>query len=548
MVTPVKKQKAGPGSGGRSRHVIANGMMEEWTRSAIALIGSLYDYNPDDLVLSKGQGVRIYQDMVRDPYVKAAVNLKKMSVSRLPADILPASDSEEDVDIAKFVEWTLENMRTSLDEMLWGVMDCVNCGYSIGEMNYKVIEAGDWKGKIGLDSVKSKDPYVFTFRLDDFGGVAKVIQRIGGIYSSSGGPSPYGSGSLFGMEEFDPNKFLIATFQPLYANPYGSSDLRAGYRAFFIKDWAWKFRAIYMEKFGMPPIIGRFPNGTDEARRKQLEDVLDSIQNETVLTIPEDLQIEILRIATEGRSTEYERAIQDLNKEILIGVMGSFLWAEEGKRTGARAQGQVHFKVSKLFVEHLAKMIEETINRQVVRRIVDMNYDVTNYPKWRFEMSRAEELILELEMDGKLKEQGVSLDPDYYYRKYGRPKPAVTDEIQPLGMDPNEQLDGLPDPSQQQPDPNADPAADNKMDPAFEPMRQESLPEDPQKIGKLREFYEVMSKIHAFRTGIRLFSEPAKIGFLMAGKERAYRQTTKGQWLPAKTAWGLFLQAVKSGR
>lgn len=534
-----------PESGGTLRTTAMQGMMKEWTQSALAMLGGLSDYNPDDLVLSKGTGVKIYQDMIRDPYVKAAISLKKISVSRLPMRILPASEDEKDQEIAKFVEMNLEKMETTIDTLLWGVMNCVDVGYSIGEMNYRIVETGDFKGKIAMKSVKSKDPYVFVFRIDEYGNIAAIVQRIGGFISEAG--AQYKAGSLnMGQNEFPPDKFLIASFQPLYANPYGQSDLRSAYRAFFIKDWAWKFRAIFMEKWGMPPIIGTFPNGTTEQRRQKLEEVLESIQNETVITIPEDLKVEILRIASEGRTTEYERAIADLNKEILIGIMGSFLWAEEGKRTGARAQGQVHFQVSKLFVEHLATIIEDVLNRQLVKRIVDMNYKVEEYPKIKFETSRAEELSAEMSLDKDLKEMGVTLDPSYFYKKYGRPMPSQADAIQTVGPE----IEGAPIPDQpiddSAPAPEGPPAPDQPpsspvpAEGTFDKLRQSSIPEDPQKIGQMREMYSWVLRMREVSVSTAPdFSKIESTAFALAGLERDFHKQN-GRWMNHAEAWRIF--------
>ena len=518
-----------PQGSGKKRGSLVEQYMREWTQSALAIQGGTYDYNPDDLIIDKGIGVRIYQDMRRDPYVKAALNIKKFAVSRLPSSILPASKDAQHQEHAKFIEWNLETMDTSMDTMLWGIMDFVDVGYSIGEQNFRLVDRGDFKGKFAMKSIKSKDPYVYTFRIDDYGNIKTVLQRIGSYVSREGHFDA--KVNFAGQQEFPPEKFIIASFQPLYSNPYGNSDLRAAYRAFFIKDWAWKFRAIFIEKWGMPPVIGKFPNGTKETRRKELEEVLDSIQNDTVLTVPEDLTIEILEIAGKGSTTEFERAIDDLNKEILVGIMGSFLSVEEGKRTGARAQGQVHFNVSKLWIEHLARVTEDVINKQIVKKMVDLNYsDVDKYPKFRFELNQAAEMKIEMEIDKELREMQVPLDNAYFYKKYGRPEPELSTAARPVGQDPN-----LPEGQPM-----------NQMKASFEGMRNDSLPEDPQKIGKLREHYQFFFRLHEVNTGRGKFGEANDKAYKLAGMERDLRSDS-GEWMESDQAWSEFLKEALRG-
>lgn len=552
-------------------------LMREWTKSAEYLHGHIVDQNPDDLILEKGNSVAVYQDMRRDPYVKAGLNTKKVSVARLTRRILPASSDPIDQEIAKFIEHNLENMETSFDQALWGMMDAVDCGFSIGEQNYKVIDRGRWAGKVGLKSIKSKDTVVYTFQINKTGDVERVVQNI-----SSGidddfqhvvePPENENFQNNFGHLSFPPEKFVICSFMPLYSNPYGNSDLRAAFRAFFIKDWAWKFRSIFMEKSGLPTVVGRFPNGILEARRKRLEEILDSIQTDTVITIPDDLKIEILNIAGKGQVTEYERAIADLNKEILIGILGSFLSAEEGKRTGARAQGQVHFNVAKLFMEHLAKMMSECVNRQIIKRLVDINYNVDEYPKFSFEISRADEMKAEIEIDKVLKmDLSVPLDNSYFYEKYGRPAPEESAVDSVLGRDaglppdpnapPDPNLpvpppDPVPPPGDTPPPAPGSPPEEMDEDPFNTPhnvselkrlrenfiiLREDALPKDPKKIGPLKDVYGWFFKQFEATTGRKKFAESADRAFRMAGRERKHFED-KGHWVDSSIAWAEFLK------
>ena len=527
--------EAGPGhTGNRTQKFVSH--LREWTRSSAYILGGIYDYNPDDLVINKGLGVRIYQDMRREPYIKAALNIKKLSVARQRSRILPASASPRDREIAEFVQWTLDNMDTTTDTLLWGLLDFVDIGYSINEMNFQIIERGRWAGKIGFKSIKSKDPYVYSFRITPHGDVAAVVQRFGGVHNPQAIRDAAARGGEIlgvrvndhGQNEFDPRKFMICSFMPLYTNPYGSSDLRAAYRAFFIKDWAWKFRAIFMEKWGMPPIVGKFPNGTSEARRKQLEEVLDSIQNDTVLTIPEDLEIEVIKMFQEGRTTEFEKAIADLNKEALVGIMGSFLAVEEGKRTGARAQGQVHLSVVKLFIEHLTRVVSDCLNKSLVKTIVDLNFDTDVYPKHAFEVSRAQELMIEAELDKVLLDMGMQLDSQYMYNKYERPVPEGV-EIPKVLTGGAMKTGGV----------------DQPVPASFDPMRRDALPDDSRKIGALREVYQWFLRMEEAHGG-KVWAKPVMdIAFELAGNERKYYDE-HGKWMPAEIALEQFLIATKN--
>jgi phage gp29-like protein len=447
LKTDDKKKKAGPASS-----LPRSQLMKEWTRAAQAVIASTYDWNPDDLVQTRGGNVAVYKDMLRDPYVKAALNIKKYSVIKLPTKLMPASAEPEAQRVKEFVQFVLKDMDTSFEALLYGMMDALDVGYSISEVIWKKIKYGDWAGKIGVEAVHGKDPEYYAFDIDDFANIHQVVSRWAHLDARGKADGSDGQESAW-----DPRKFLIYSNQPRYNNPYGTSDLRSCHRAFFIKDWAWKFRAIYMEKWGMPTLMGMFPKGTTEDRRKKLEQVLESIQNETVVTIPDDLKIEILRIAAEGRTTEYERSIYDLNKEILIGILFSFLSVEESRKTGSRAAGQVHERVMEINFEQLANSIADTLNRKLIRPLVDLNFETHGeYPELVYEITDYDRTKAMLEIDKGLHDLGVTLPQSYYYSAYKRPQPEtqapmpVSDDqrLTPDPKQPRIPSDQIPDPVQ----------------------------------------------------------------------------------------------------
>ena len=367
----------------------------------------LLNFNPDELTQNKGKGVKLYQDMVRDPYVKAGMEFKKSAVLAMPWSVQPASSDPRDVEIAVFFQTVFTTMQHPFSRFLESAMDALDCGYSIVEKVYGRIPQGKYRGKWGIDRLASKDPAVYEFRLDKFSRVKAVTSR-------------------FTSEEHPPHKFFIFSHRPRYENPYGMSDLRAAYRAFFIKDLVWKFRALYLERFGMPPVLGYFPPGTSDAKRKELLKILKTMQTESVMTIPNDIVVKALEIATLGKQTEYERAIADLNKEILVGILLSFQPVEEGKRVGSRVSSREGRKVTQMAVERLAHDLEQDIDRQIIRHLGWFNFNVDQYPNLVFDIADDDRDLTDLEIDKALRvDLNVPMSNDYFYRKYRRNPPSV---------------------------------------------------------------------------------------------------------------------------
>jgi len=332
----------------------------------------LFPYNPDDLVRSKGSGLKIYQEMLREPYIKAALMQKKTKLLKIGWDIIPASKEPQDIEIAAFVKWNLStNLAGAFTRDIYEMLDALDNGFSISEKIWDTVATGRWKSKTALANIKSKDPWYFDFATDKYGnlgpnGLILKNSAIGGT-----------------KKRLPVNKFVIFSYLMRYENHYGSSDLRAAYRAFWLKDTAWKLRAIYMERYSGNNLKGTYPKNDADAKKALLE-IFSTWQQETGIALPEGVDVEVLNLATSSKS-EYEATINDCNREIQIGILGQTLTMDVGaKGTGSRALGQVHDGVRDDFVTFLDEIIATEVNLQIVRPIVDYNYDTDSYPSWGF--------------------------------------------------------------------------------------------------------------------------------------------------------------------
>ena len=142
-------------------------------RSSIAEAWQIGSYNPDDLVEKNGEAV--YQQMLREPYVKAGLRQVKMGVTSLDWDVAPASDSAEDLAAAAFVRYALERLDGVFKQDLYDILDALDVGHSITEKVCRVIERGPFAGKIGLRCLKAKDPSLFEFEMDRFLNITGLV-------------------------------------------------------------------------------------------------------------------------------------------------------------------------------------------------------------------------------------------------------------------------------------------------------------------------------------------------------------------------------------
>lgn len=376
---------------------------------------TIYPYNPDDLVRAKGTGLRVYQKMMSEPYIKAALAQKKTRLLNIGWEVLPASKDPLDMEIAEFVRWNLGTfLKGSFSRDVYEMCDALNNGFSVMEKIYATVPSGRWRGKVALKMIKSKDPYYFDFETDRYGNL---------------GPRGLVLNALSGRKKkLNTGKFIIFSYNKTYENYYGSSDLRAAYRAFWIKDTAWKLRCVYMERYSGNNLLGKYPSNNPEAKNKLLE-IFRTWQQETGMAIPEGMEVEVLKLATSAVS-EYERSIKDCDREMQIGILGQTLTMDVGARgTGSRALGQVHENVLDHTIYFLDEDTATEVNEQVVRPLVDYNYDTDRYPDWcfksreRFDGEAFSRTLLNL---GKL---DLNIPKKFVKERYRIPEPEEGEEV-----------------------------------------------------------------------------------------------------------------------
>ena len=342
------------------------------------LLAGMLAFNPDDLITRKGYAV--YDQMQTDAQVAACLRIKKFAVLSKGWLVHPATGLTEDGEAAEFVRFCLDDMRGSVQDVLFNVLDAVAKGFSICEINYRTIERGRFAGKLGLASVKSKDPSLFTFDTDEYMNVRGLITKARNGESAKW--DGIGSVSRSEQDRLPIEKFIIYSYMPRYESPYGQSDLRAAYKHWWSKDIILRFYNRYLEKYGSPTAKGSYKRGTPRSQQDELLRVLDKIQQETAIVIPDDVKIELLE-AQRGGEAGFISALEFHDKQIAKAILGQTLTTDEGSRVGSLALAKVHLEILRYQLEKLKRDLEEVVmGEQLIRRLVDLNYAGASYPRF----------------------------------------------------------------------------------------------------------------------------------------------------------------------
>ncbi len=351
--------------------------------------------NPDDL--AAGKGLDTYDRMMTDAQVRMAVNYKRFAVISSDWEIAPASDSPADKEIAAFVKSALDNMNGSLVQAVFGIMNALVHGYSISEMVFEPIESGAFAGKWGLRAVKPKHPEDYDFDLDRFGNIKSLLL----------------TDENSKQTKVPAWKFALYTYLPEFGRPWGRSDLRAVYKHWWSKDFLLKWWNIYLETFGAPTRVGKYPAGsTSVSKQTDLKRVLRDIVNNTAITLPDDMDIEFI---TAAGNAGFETAVEYHDAQIVRGILGQTLTSSEGKRVGSLALGNVHQETMEDYVTFLRRDIAESVMReQIIRRLVEFNYSgVDTLPRFVWQPRKGKIVMSSVSDIATLIDTGIVTSDDF---------------------------------------------------------------------------------------------------------------------------------------
>ena len=367
----------------------------------VALIGALSPLAFSQESMPGGDGYITYRKMQHDPQIKACLSTKKVAVLSRGWEIHPASSSAADTAICDFCRQCLTEMKGSVLDVLYDALDALAMGVAIQEINWKLRD----DGLIGIHTIKAKDPAYFLFDTDPFLNITSIrtlpalsvgVPTRGSLGErSSSSHSPYGntggaagaagSGDL--SEGIVPvEKFVIYPYQPSYSNPMGSSDLRAAWQIWFIKQQAMRWWAKYLEKFGMPTVIGSYDPKAGYGTKQQREflSLIAGVHNESALVHPADMDIGLLE-ASRVTDTAFDEAIAYMDRSIAKSILGQSLTSDSSDRGSTYALGAVQANILSFYLQKLQRDLEDVVmNEQVLKRLVGYNFPPgTPVPKFK---------------------------------------------------------------------------------------------------------------------------------------------------------------------
>ena len=364
--------------------------------------------NLDDTLKTRGagRGLKIYDELARDTHAFAVLQKRKLAVTSRAWQVDPASDAPIDKRAAEIVTAQLKNL--SFDRLTRNLLDATLKGYAVAEVLWEVRGA-----ELVAAKVKPRNQRRFVFGEDER---LRLLTRE----------------NLMLGEALPERKFIVHRFGD-DESPHG---LGLGNKLFwpvFFKRQDIGFWLTFLDKFGMPTAVGKYPSGAGKPEQKKLLDALAAIAQDAGVIVPEGMLIELLEAARGGATDSYEKMARYMDEQISECVLGETL-STTAQATGlGSGTASVQNEVRKEIAQADADEISETINESLVRWIVDYNVPGAGYPTvWR-DFEEPADLDLRSTVDKNLHEMGYEPESVEYinetYGGKGRKKAAVVPKL-----------------------------------------------------------------------------------------------------------------------
>ena len=355
------------------------------------LFSGLITVNDDTLATrGQGKGIKLYEEIERDAHAFACLNKRKMAVISRPWEVVPASKAALDVRAADVVRAQLAALN--FDAICLSLLDAINKGFSIGEVMWARNGA-----EIVASEIRPRDQRRFWFG-ENYELRLKTREN------------------MLPGEEVPERKFIVHSVGAKDGNPYG---LGLGSKLFWpvwFKRQGITFWLTFLDKFGSPTAIGKYPSGTQQPDQQKLLDALAAISQDAGVVIQEGMVIELLE-ATRGGQAGYEAMCRYMDEQIAYCILGE---AEGGKNSGgAVASAAITRNEVRLeLVQFDADMLSAALNASVVKWISEYNVPGAKPPTiWR-KIVAPEDIKLRAERDQILFNMDLRPNDTYQAENY----------------------------------------------------------------------------------------------------------------------------------
>jgi phage gp29-like protein len=335
----------------------------------------------------------------RDPHYASVLGTRKLALAGLDPRVDSLSDDAKDVEIADAVRELAA--APWFGDAVFDLADGLGKGYSVCEIVWDR-STKPWRPV----RLPWRDQRFFEFDRET-GQDLRLLDDADPVHGIA----------------LPPYKFIVHRPRIRSGLPIRGGLARLVAVAYMCKAWSWKDWMAFADIFGLPLRVGRYgPNATKDDIAKLMSAVAN-LGSDAAAVMPESTRVEFQAAPnTAGAAEFFEKLANWWDKQVSKAVLGQTMTADDGS---SMSQAKVHNEVRLDLLKADARALQNTLNRDLVRPFVDLNFGPGSYPTLVLPVPEPEDVRLLVDALEKLVPMGLEVEQSVIRDKLNLPDPAT---------------------------------------------------------------------------------------------------------------------------
>ena len=215
---------------------------------------------------------------------------------------------------------------------------------------------------------------------------------------------------------------------------------------YLFKNYSVRDLAEFLEIYGLPTRLGRYPVGADDNDKNTLLEAVRDIGHNASGIIPETMNIELLDAAS-GSSEPFMAMIDWADKTSSKAILGGTLTSQADGKTATNALGTIHNEVRHDLLVSDAKQLAGTLTQQLILPLLQLNkgrVDINRLPRFQFDTQLPEDLAVYAEALPALVGLGMKIPLAWAQEKLAIPLASDDEPVLAVGAAADEGIKAAP--------------------------------------------------------------------------------------------------------
>jgi phage gp29-like protein len=348
----------------------------------------------------------LYEDMEeKDGHLASEMLKRRGAIGQLDWDIVPPSSpyAAEKANAAKLKELIAE--IPDFDEMIFDVTDAIGKGYSCLEIEWQRVD-DYWL------------PKTITHRPQSWFKIHRGYREELRLRNNTADG-----------EELRPFQWITHTHKAKSGHLARAGMFRVLVWPYLFKNYSIADLAEFLEIYGIPLRLGKYPPGSSIADKATLLRALSEIGHNAAGIVPQGMELEFHDAAV-GDPKAFEAMITWCEKTQSKVILGGTLTSQADGKTSTNALGMVHDAVRKDLRDGDAKKIAATLSRDLIYPIAALNGLATTIrraPRFMFAVEDVEDIGTYATALPSLVNMGFKIRRQWAQERLGIPEPDADD-------------------------------------------------------------------------------------------------------------------------